>query len=82
MCVAGVYTPGSDCETAIQACDADPDCDTWKNCTEDCFNSNDTPACYQACVDNFPHNTDLSDPLLDCTCDTCDAECAASCSIQ
>jgi hypothetical protein len=79
-CVALLYSNDQDCAATIQTCDNDPACNDWKNCNEDCFNDNDTPACYAACDDGYPHDTALSAPLMDCTCDACEAVCPASCS--
>jgi len=80
MCVAAVYTNDPNCAAAIQDCDADTDCNAWKDCNEACFNGDDVVACYDACDTNFPHDPQLSQPLLDCTCDACDALCVASCA--
>ena len=79
-CVADVYGNDATCQGHIQACDADPDCNDWKNCSEDCFNTNDTIACYEACVVQFPHDSALSDPLQACTCDACANDCAGVCA--
>ncbi len=79
-CVAGVYGEDADCMATIQACDADPGCDAWKNCNEACFTSDDRPGCYDACDQEFPHDGSLSAPLLACTCDSCAELCVASCS--
>jgi hypothetical protein len=78
-CVAELYTNDAACAAAIQACDGDPACDTWKNCSEDCFNFDDTVACYDACDASYPHDAALSDPLIDCTCTACGNLCVASC---
>jgi hypothetical protein len=79
-CVADVYTNNPACAANTQICDADPMCNAWKDCNEACFNENDTVACYDACDVNFPHDTDLSQPLLDCTCDACAAMCPNACA--
>lgn len=81
-CVADLYTNDPACAANVQTCDDDPGCDAWKNCNEDCFNENDTVACYQACDAQFPHDTDLSEPLLTCTCDACGDLCQASCAAE
>jgi hypothetical protein len=78
-CFATVFVAGSSCVDAVEACDADTDCDAWKNCSEACFNDDDTVACYDACDANHPHDTSLSDPLWTCLCDTCSAQCVAAC---
>ncbi len=80
-CFEGVFTSGSPCNDAIQACDADPACDTWKNCAELCFAEDDTTACYQACDAAHPHDTTLSDPLFSCVCDSCASQCVTICSL-
>ena len=59
---------------------ADPGCDAWKNCNENCFNENDTVACYDGCDQSFPHNEALSETLLECTCDACGNLCVAACT--
>jgi hypothetical protein len=79
-CVQNLYTTNAACAQTIQDCDNDTACNDWKNCSEDCFNMNDTVACYAACLNAFPHDTALSDPLQQCTCDACAGECVASCS--
>jgi hypothetical protein len=79
-CVAEVYANDVGCQAAVQACDADAACNDWKNCSEDCFNGNDTVACYDACDQAFPHENALSDALLACTCDACAKVCVATCS--
>jgi hypothetical protein len=79
-CVADVYSNDAQCQAAVQACDADVACNDWKNCSEGCFNENDTVACYGACQQSFPHDTVLSDALLICTCSACANTCAASCA--
>jgi hypothetical protein len=78
-CFATVFVAGSSCVDAVEDCDADAACDAWKNCGEDCFNDDDTVACYDACDANHPHDTALSDPLWTCLCDTCSAQCVAAC---
>jgi hypothetical protein len=80
MCVGQVYMNDQACSAAIQACDADTQCNDWKNCSELCFTDNDTEACYAACEQNYPHDSALSDPLLACTCDACEALCPAVCA--
>lgn len=79
-CVAMEYSTNATCMAAVQACDGDAACDAWKNCNEDCFNEDDREACYAACDTSFPHDTSLSQPLLDCTCDACATDCVASCA--
>jgi hypothetical protein len=79
-CFATVFVGGSACNDAVQACDADPACDTWKDCGESCFNANDTVACYEACDAAHPHDAALSQPLIDCLCDSCDSDCVATCA--
>jgi hypothetical protein len=79
-CVADVYENDQACQAAVQACDADTACNDWKNCSETCFAENDTPACYDACDQSFPHDAGLGDPLLACTCDACENVCPATCS--
>ena len=78
-CVAMVLTPNSACLKATQDCDADPDCEQWKNCAEDCFNGNDTKDCYDACDAAWPQVTQ-KEGLYKCTCDVCAATCTALCS--
>lgn len=80
QCVGQLYGSDPACMNTIQNCDADPGCDAWKNCNEDCFNEDDSVACYAACEESFPHDTSLSQPLLDCTCNACDSLCVASCT--
>jgi hypothetical protein len=80
MCVADLYSSNAQCAANIQTCDNDSACNDWKDCSEDCFNDNDTVACYAACEQNFPHDTALSDPLMMCTCNACGTLCVASCS--
>ena len=80
-CVALLYSNDTRCQAAVQACDSNPGCDAWKNCNEACFNENDTVACYDACDQNFPHDTALSGALLGCTCGTCGNVCTAACTM-
>lgn len=79
-CVADVYSNDAACAMNIQTCDGDVACNDWKNCNEDCFNENDTVACYAACDEMFPHDETLSQPLLDCSCGACAGVCEATCA--
>jgi hypothetical protein len=81
MCVADLYSTDPTCAANVQTCDADPACNAWKDCSENCFNEDDTPACYEACDQGFPHDDALSAPLLACTCTACEAVCPASCAM-
>jgi hypothetical protein len=78
-CVGQVYNGDPTCSAAIVACDADTACNAWKNCSEACFTGNDTEACYAGCEQTYPHQSALSDPLLACTCDSCEALCPVVC---
>lgn len=79
-CVAQVYSGDAMCAAAVQACDNDTACNDWKNCSESCFNDDDTVACYAACDQSYPHDTALSQPLIDCTCQSCATVCPATCA--
>ncbi len=79
-CVADEYSNDAQCAMNIQTCDGDTACNDWKNCNEDCFNEDDTVACYTVCDETFPHDTTLSQPLLDCSCGACAGVCPATCA--
>lgn len=81
-CFESVFTSGSACNDAIQACDDDPGCDSWKNCAELCFAEDDATPCYQACDAAHPHDTTLSEPLFSCVCQSCDSQCVTICSLR
>jgi hypothetical protein len=79
-CLADLYTNDPSCAATIPTCDGDRDCNAWKDCNEACFAANDTVACYDACDQMHPHDNDLSDPLLECTCDGCGTLCVNACT--
>jgi hypothetical protein len=80
-CIFGeVFVQGTECFDALLACDDDLPCNTWKDCTEECFNMDATPECIAACGEQFPDvDPALAEPLFTCACDACDAVCGFFC---
>jgi hypothetical protein len=78
-CFPMAFPDGSDCLMNIQACDADPACNEWKDCSETCFAEDHTQACYDACDATYPADAGMKQAQIDCLCDACDAVCPVLC---
>jgi len=74
-----VFTMGSQCSMDLANCNADMDCAAWVMCTSACNSGNPTAECYAACDQAASAVMNLFQPIYDCVCAACKAECGAAC---
>ncbi|APR75610.1 Hypothetical protein A7982_00956 [Minicystis rosea] len=67
---------GTPCHDAASACQGDPTCGTWLQCTNTCFQHDFTDGCFAACDAAGAGAKSLYDPLYACVCSSCSSECA------
>jgi hypothetical protein len=67
------------CEPAIDACHADPSCDIWFNCVEECFDRDYNAPCWTMCK----ADTDVAayEPVYTCLCSACANVCVLPCTL-
>jgi hypothetical protein len=59
------------CQMQIGACLQDNACQAWLQCAGMCADA----ACYATCAANNPNASALAQPVVDCACTDCNAEC-------
>jgi hypothetical protein len=74
-----VFKAGTACAMSLDACNADPDCESWFKCVQNCESSNFTAECFGACDQSASAVNNLYQPIYDCTCNACKTECGAAC---
>jgi len=70
------YCTYDHCASALDACNADADCQEWLSCIsfQDCpeFGFADNPECYRECDEKHPLAAALYEAVYACSCSECD----------
>ena len=80
QCNESVFVPGSACQMAAEACQADGECQRWLKCSQACIAGDFTSECFTACRPSEAASRARSDAVEACGCGACASECAPVCS--